>query len=90
MKINKREMLYRLVRKDLWENLSPEEIRLYLLLVITSDGEKGRGKLSWKEITYYLGPGFTRDGLRKAVNNLQKFGLVEISSCREWDIQFRL
>jgi hypothetical protein len=90
MRINKREILCRLVRKDLWESLSPQEIRLYLLLIITSDGEKGKGKLTWKEIRYYLGPEFTREKLKRAADNLQKFGLVEISSYRERDIQFKL
>lgn len=79
MRVDKREILRKLVRGDLWEKLSAKEIRLYLLLIIATDKKKGAGKLSWEEISYYLGPGFTWNELKEIVSNLQKLCLVEFN-----------
>ena len=82
MKINKRELLQRLTRGNLWKGLSPEEIRLYLLLIIFAHKVKGTGRLSLKAIEGCLGSSFPRDQLEKAAHDLESLHLVklEISS----------
>ena len=40
MDINRRKLLKTLITEDLWKRLSPEEVRLYLLLVISADETK--------------------------------------------------
>ena len=41
MKIDKRELLEKLSQTNLWQNLSAEEVRLYLLLIICADEVRG-------------------------------------------------
>jgi len=86
--INKREILHQLVKKELWENLSSKEFRLYLLLVAVTDKKGGRGKLNLKEVNNYLE--LDRDELKKAMYNLQKLNLIKVESLEEKNVQFRL
>ena len=78
MKINKRELLKRLTQENLWKKLFSEEIRLYLLLVIFADEEKGTGKLSLEVLEGCLGSNFPRDQLEEAAHNLEKLHLVKL------------
>ena len=79
MKINKRELLGKLVQTNLWKNLSPEEVRLYLLLVIFTDEVKGTGKLSLEVLEGCLGSNFPRSQLEEAAHNLKSLNLVKIN-----------
>jgi len=42
MKIDKGELLEKLSQTNLWQNLSAEEVRVYLLLIICADKISGR------------------------------------------------
>jgi len=42
MKIDKHELLEKLSQTNLWKNLSAEEVRVYLLLIICADEIRGR------------------------------------------------
>ena len=88
--MKKRKMLYQLFEHDLWEKLSPEEIRLYLLLVVISDKKEGKGRITLEEINSCLSIKFTRDKLKRAISNLQKCNLVKMSSFGESDFHFKL
>lgn len=88
MRVDKRQILYQLVKQDLWENLSPEEIRLYLLLIVATDNKKGKGKLSLREINHCLDVSL-RD-VKKTMHNLQKLHLIKVEFCKEHSIRFQL
>lgn len=45
MDVNRQKLLRTLITEDLWKRLSPEEVRLYLLLIISFDETKRIGKL---------------------------------------------
>jgi len=55
MKIDKRELLEKLSQTNLWQNLSAEEVRLYLLLIISADEIRGVGRLSPEVLERCLG-----------------------------------
>jgi len=78
MKINKRELLGKLVQANLWKNLSPEEVRLYLLLVIYADEIRGAGRLTLKVLERCLGSNLSLDQLKKAVHGLENLHLVKL------------
>lgn len=78
MKINKRELLKKLIEENLWEKLSSQEIKLYLLFVIFADKTKGSGKLSSKVLSKYLGNNFSLGQLKKAAYSLQEFHLLKL------------
>ena len=78
MKINKRELLEKLVQTNLWKNLSPEEVRLYLLLVICADEIRGVGRLSSEVIERCLENNFTMDQLEKAFRELENLSLLKL------------
>jgi len=80
MKINKRELLEKLIQTDLWENLSPEEVRLYLLLVICVDEIRGAGRLSPEVLERCLGSNFTMNDLEKALHELESLSLLELDT----------
>ena len=91
MKINKRELLEKLVQTNLWKNLSPEEVRLYLLLVICADEIRGVGRLSSEVIEECLGSNFTMDQLEKAFRELENLSLLKLDVLPLWPgIEFRL
>ncbi len=79
MSIDKRKLLWIITEKELWKNLSSEEVRLYFLLLIFADISNGEGKISWKDISYYLAPHFCREKLKKTIQNLEKLHLVKIN-----------
>ena len=79
MKIDKRELLEKLSQTDLWQNLSAEEVRLYLLLIIRADEIKGAGKLSLEVFEGRLGSNFPRNQLEEAAHDLQSLNLVKIN-----------
>ena len=63
---NKHKVLKELKQENLWERLSPEEIRIYLLLIIFADKVKRAGRLGSKVLQGYLGsnfPGTNKDSL---------------------------
>jgi len=89
MKIDKHELLQKLIQEDLWKKLSSEEIRLYLLFVIFADKVKGTGKLSPKVLEGCLGNNFPLDQLEKATHDLEKLHLLKLDiSSPEQEIEF--
>lgn len=90
MKIDKRELLKKLMQENLWQRLSSEEIRLYLLFIIFADKVKGTGRLSLKVLEGCLGNSLPRIQLEKAAHNLEKFHLVKLDiSSPGPEIEFR-
>ena len=79
MKINKRQLIKRLSRENLWKKLFSEEMRLYLLLVIFADEVKGTGKLSLEVLEGCLGSNFPWDQLEEAAHNLESLKLVKLN-----------
>lgn len=88
MGVDKREILYQLVKKELWEKLSPGEIRLYLLFVVAVDKKRGKGKLSLEEINLYLK--LNLDELKKKLKSLQKLNLIKAKFCEKHSVQFQI
>ena len=78
MWINKRQLLQKLTQENLWKSLSWEEIRLYLVLIISADEAKGTGRLSLKALEGCLGSDFSRDQLEKAAHDLEDLHLVKL------------
>jgi len=68
MDINRGKPLRRLITEDLWKRLSPEEVRLYLLLVISIDETKEMGKLKKQDIERCLGYSLTVGQLEKIIH----------------------
>jgi len=80
-----------LTDSDLWKKLSPEEIRLYLLLIIFTGKRGDRGKLRWEELKEWLGGNFDINHLKKAAYNLESSHLVKINcSSKDSEIRFEL
>ncbi len=78
MKIDKRELLEKLSQTNLWQNLSAEEVRLYLLLIICADEVRGVGRLSPELLERCLGSNFTMDQLEKAFRELENLSLLKL------------
>lgn len=78
MKINKEKSLRLVFEKNLWEKLSPEEVRLYLLFVVRVDERKEEGKLNCQEIEEYLGINIQEEKLKKVFSTLEKLHLVRV------------
>lgn len=78
MKIKKHGLLKKLTQENLWKRLSPEEIRLYLFLIICADEVKGTGRLRLKVLEACLGNNFPRSQLEKAAYDLEKLCLVKL------------
>jgi len=66
MKINKRELLKKLMQGDLWKRLSAETIRLYLLIIICADEIRGAGRLSPKLLERCLGNNLSLEQSKKS------------------------
>jgi len=89
--MNKRQLLKILTDSDLWKKLSPEEIRLYLLLIIFAGKRGNRGKLRWEELKEWLGESFDIKQLEKAAYSLESFHLVKVGcSSKDSEIRFEL
>ncbi len=78
MKIDKRELLEKLSQTNLWQNLSAEELRLYLLLIICADEIRGAGRLSPEVLERCLGSNFTMDQLEEAFRELENLSLLRL------------
>ncbi len=78
MKIDKGELLEKLSQTNLWQNLSAEEVRLYLLLMICADEIRGAGKLSPEILERCPGNNFTMDQLEKAFRELENLSLLKL------------
>ena len=78
MKIDKRELLEKLSQTNLWQNLSAEEVRVYLLLIICADEIRGAGRLSPEVLERCLGSDFTMDQLEKAFRELENLSLLKL------------
>lgn len=78
MKINKRKLLEKLTQANSWENLSPEDIRLYLFIVICADKARGTGRLDPEVLEECLGCNFTTDQLEEACHDLENISLFKL------------
>lgn len=78
MRVNKRELLKKLIEGNLWKRLSSKEIRLYLMLIIFADEVKGTGRLSSKLLERCLGNNLAGNQLEKAGRDLEDLGLVKL------------
>lgn len=75
MQVDKRVLLKAFLRReDLCKKLSPDDIRLFLLLVVSSEKGKREGKLSWENVKEYLGDNFGKDRLKRTASSLEKVG----------------
>ena len=91
MDINRRKLLRRLTTEDLWKRLSPEEVRLYLLLIISIDEAKKIGKLKKQDIEKGLGYCLTVGQLEKILHTFRELNLAEIEYSEEKsEIKFTL
>ena len=91
MDISRRKLLRRLIAEDLWKRLSPEEVRLYLLLVISTDEIKDIGKLKKQEIEKCLGYSLTVGQLEKIAHIFRELNLTEMEYSKEKsEIKFTL
>ena len=91
MCINRRELLSTLITENLWKRLSPEEVRLYLLLVISIDETKEIGKLEKRDIEKCLGYSLAVGQLEKITYTFRELHLAEIEYSKEKsEIKFEL
>jgi len=77
MEIDRRKLLRTLITEDLWKRLSPEEVRLYLL-IISIDETKEIGKLKKRDIEKCLGYSLTVGQLEKITHTFQELHLADI------------
>jgi len=78
MKIDKSELQEKLSQTNLWQNLSAEEVRVYLLLIICADEIRGAGRLSPEVVERCLANNFTMDQLEKALHQLESLSLLRL------------
>ena len=78
MKIDKGELLEKLSQTNLWQNLSAEEVRVYLLLIICADDIRGAGRLSPEVLERCSGNNFTVDQLEKALHEVEDLSLLRL------------
>ena len=91
MDVNRRKLLRALIRKDLWKRLSPEEVRLYLLLVISIDETKKIGRLEKQDTEKCLGYNLTVGQLEKIAHTFRELHLAEIEYAKDKsEIKFTL
>ena len=91
MKIDRRGLLRALVTQDLWKELSPKEIRLYLLFVIFGDETSGMGRLRKEDIKKYLGHSLSAEQFKKTARTFLELRLAKIDySSKESEIEFKL
>ena len=83
MEIDRRKLLRTLIREDLWKRLSPEEVRLYLLLIISIDETKKIGKLKKRDIEKCLGYSLTVGQLEKIAHTFRELNLADIEYFRK-------
>ena len=78
-------------RVDLCEKLSPDEVRLFLLLIVFAQEGKKEGKLSWDNTKKYLGANFGKDRLKSSAPTLEEMGLARMNfPPRQAEIAYRL
>jgi len=91
MDINRRKLLRTLIAEDLWKRLSPEEVRLYLLLIISIDETKEIRKLKKRDIEKCLGYSLTVGQLAKIAHSFRELNLAGIEYSKEKsEIKFTL
>ena len=91
MRIDKEKLLRVIFEGDLWEKLSPEEIRLYLLFIVCVDEKRGEGNLNCQEIEKYLGINIQKEKLKKVSFTLEKLHLARIEYLpKKSEMKFRL
>ncbi len=91
MRIDKEKLLRVIFEGGLWEKLSPEEIRLYLLFIVCVDERKGEGKLNGEEIEECLGINIQKEKLKKVSFTLEKLHLARVEYLPEKsEVKFRL
>lgn len=92
MQVDKRGLLKAFLRReDLCKKLSPDDIRLFLLLVVSSEKGEREGKLSWENVKEYLGDNFGKDRLKRTASSLEKVGLAQVTfHPGEAEIAYRL
>jgi hypothetical protein len=92
MQVDKRGLLRAfLVKQDLCQKLSVDEIRVFLLLVVFAEERKREGMLSWENVKEYLGDDFRKDRLKRAASTLEEMGLAKMDfPPREAYIVFQL
>ena len=91
MDIDRRKLLRTLITKDLWKRLSPEEVRLHLLLIISIDEPKEIGKLKKTDIEKCLGYSLPVGQLEKIAHTFRELNLAEMQYSKgKSDIKFEL
>ncbi len=91
MEIDRRKLLRRLITEDLWKRLSPEKVRLYLVLIVSIDETKKIGKLKKQDIEKCLGYSLTVGQLEKIGHTLRELNLADIEYFKEKaEIKFTL
>jgi len=90
MEIDRRKLLRTLITEDLWKRLSPEEVRLYLL-IISIDETKEIRKLKKRDIEKCLGYSLTVGQLAKIAHSFRELNLAGIEYSKEKsEIKFTL
>jgi len=91
-RVDKRGLLKAFLRReDLCKKLSADDIRLFLLLIVSSEKGKREAKLSWENVKEYLGDNFGKDRLKRAASSLEKVGLAKVTfPPGEAEIAYRL
>jgi hypothetical protein len=83
MDVDRRKLLRTLITEDLWKRLSPEEVRLYLLLIISIDETEEIGRLKQRDIEKCLGYSLTVGKLEKIAHAFRELHLAEIEHSKE-------
>lgn len=74
--MDKLGMLRRIDRTEIYEQLEPDEIRLYILLLANSKGRKDE-EIDVKTVMNAFGKAFSVDRLKTICQKLSKRGLIE-------------
>jgi hypothetical protein len=76
--MDKLKFLKRFENTKAYRLLSPEELKLYVFLLMCADGIEIKGTIDSRLLRKIMGEGITLDNLKRIASNLEKYGLAEI------------
>ncbi len=76
------KLLRRVCRSRWFPSMSREELKLYLLLLVTTDKIGREEKISWGVLKRSLGPSFTSGRIKRLTEALRRYGLVHLHLIR--------
>ena len=77
--MDKLKFLKRLENTVTCRQLSPEELKLYIFLLMCADGIEIKERIDLRLLIKVMGEGISFDKLKQIASNLERYGLAEIN-----------